>query len=245
MFKGKTVLIIGSSTGIGRAVAKRAFAYNAKVVVHGRTLSKELEKTAKEVRGLAMPFDVSDKKAVTEGIKEIIKKHKKIDAVINSAGIPMVQRFLESTDEGWRKVFDVNVMGTVHVCQAVIPYMLKAGGGHIVNISSVRGHDTGAGIFNSPYSASKAAVKNLTVSLAKEFGPQITVNSVSPGFTETAFSKTWPETVWKQAKSVLLKRTGKPNDIAEAICFLASENSGFITGQDMVVDGGLLVSGVK
>jgi 3-oxoacyl-[acyl-carrier protein] reductase len=152
---------------------------------------------------------------------------------------------LESTDEDWLEAFKVNVLGVVHVCQAIIPYMVKAKFGRIVNISSVRGHSTGAGIFNTPYSTSKAAIRNLSISLAKEFAPFIAVNSVSPGFTNTDFAKTWNEQVWKVVNSSLVGRIGEPKEIGELLCFLVSDKASFITGQDFVVDGGLLNSAIK
>ncbi len=114
-----------------------------------------------------------------------------------------------------------------------------------MNIASVRGHDVGTGIFNTPYCITKAAVKNLSASLAKQFAPKININSVSPGFTETDFSKTWNEQVWKAVNGSLVGRVGQPSEIAELLCFLVSDKASFITGQDFVADGGLLLSGIK
>lgn len=244
MLNGKVILIAGSSSGIGRAAAELAAGYGAKVVVHGRTVSDDLIKFAESIKAEVSDFDVTDKISVIDAVGEIVRRLGKIDGLINCVGIPKVVPFLDSTDEDWMETFRVNVLGSVHLCQAIIPYMQESGG-KIVNIASVRGYDIGAGIFNTPYATSKAALKNLTASLAKSFAPKININSVSPGFTETGFSKTWNETIWKQINSVLAGRIGQPNEIAELLCFLVSDKASFITGQDFVIDGGLLMSGVK
>ncbi len=240
MLKGKTILITGSSRGIGRATAELAAQNGANIIVHGKTDTDELTQFAKSINAQKVVFDATDKTAVQLALKDL----ESLDGLINCIGIPKVASFLESTDEDWLEVFKVNVLGIVHVCQAVIPLMQEKGG-KIVNIASVRGHDVGAGIFNMPYSTTKSAIKNLSASLAKAFAPKINVNSVSPGFTETDFSKTWNETVWNVVKSSLIGRVGQPPEIAGLLCFLVGDYASFITGQDFVVDGGLLMSGLK
>src|SRR3989338_5156999 len=201
MLKGKAILITGSSSGIGAATARLANEYGATVILHGRTESDELKKIAKELQSDYIFCDVSDKDAVDSEIARILKKIKKIDALVNCAGIAPRPSFMESTDEVWLDVFKVNVLGTVNFCQSVIPIMQKAKGGRIVNVASIRAY---IGTSGKPvYSASKAAIVHLTAVLAKEFAPDIYVNAVSPGYTNTPISKNWDEKVRKQVNTAL------------------------------------------
>lgn len=234
-------MITGSSSGIGMATARLAKKYGAKVILHGRTESEKLKKLAKELKSDYIFCDVSEKEAVDRAIAEILKKVKKIDALVNCAGTASRERLLESTDESWLNLFKINVLGTVHFCQAVIPKMQKKKYGRIVNVASIRAYENTSG--RPAYSASKAAIVNLTSTLAKDFAPTIAVKAVAPGFTETPMSKIWDEQVWKQVKSALLGRVGQPKEIAEAILFLASDRASFITGQTILVDGGYSISG--
>lgn len=244
MFKDKVVLITGSARGIGAATARLAHSRGAIVILHGRTDSEPLNKLSKELEGApTIACDVSDKEAVEQGIKAVLKKVGKIDVLVNSAGMVHPQPFLESDDENWLNVFKINVLGTVHFCQAVIPQMQKHEYGRIVNIASIRGHAVTASNRGMEYSATKAAIVSLTSSLAKEFAPHITVNAVSPGFVQTDISKTWNDRVWEQAGTALLDRTAEPSEIAEAILFLASDAASFVTGQTLIVDGGYTISG--
>ena len=237
MLQGKTVLITGSSSGIGAATAKLALGYGATVILHGKEEDQKLKSLAKELNCKYIFCDVVDKLAVEKAVSEVSK----IDILVNCAGVTLRQNFLESTDDAWLDVFKVNVLGTTHFCQAVIPIMQKNNYGRIVNIASIRGYGITSG--RPAYSASKAAIINLTAVLAKEFSPTVAVNAVSPGFTETAMAKTWDDEVWRQVKSALLGRVAQPKEIAEAILFLASDKASFITGQTILVDGGYSISG--
>ena len=241
MLKDKIILITGSSSGIGEATAKLAKEYGAKVILHGKTESEELKNLAKELECEYIFCDVADLPAVQSEVNRILEKVKKIDALVNCAGISIRQKFLESTDDSWLEIFKVNVLGTKHFCQVVIPGMQENKYGRIVNIASIRAFSSTSG--RPAYSASKAAVMNLTAVLAKEFAPEIVVNAVAPGFTETAMAKTWDEVVWNQVKTALLGRAAQPKEIAEAILFLASDKASFITGQTILVDGGYSISG--
>lgn len=241
MLKDKTILITGSSSGIGAATAKLAQEYGARVVLHGRTDDAKLKALAEELGCEYIFCDVSDKGAVESEVQKILVKVGKIDALVNCAGIAIRQNFLESTDEVWMDVFKVNVLGTTHFCQAIIPEMQKNGYGRIVNIASIRGYGITSG--RPAYSASKAAIVNLTSVLAKEFAPHITVNAIAPGFTDTPMASSWDEKVWGQVRSALLGRVGQPKEIAESILFLASDKASFITGQTLIVDGGYSISG--
>ncbi|HZL07628.1 MAG TPA: SDR family oxidoreductase [Candidatus Dormibacteraeota bacterium] len=243
VFTGKTVLITGSARGIGAATARLASSLGAKVILHGRTASKSLQDLAAELNADWIANDVGDKNAVQQNVKDVIAKTGKIDVLIISAGIAPAEPFLEATDEHWLEVYRTNVLGVVNFCQAVIPHMQEQGYGRIVNVASIRGHATGPSSRVSAYSASKAAVINLTSSLAKEFAPNIAVNAVSPGFTETDITENWVDATWEKAKSSLLGRIGQPEEIAEAIVFLASDKARFITGQTLIVDGGYISAG--
>lgn len=239
MLKEKVILITGSSSGIGAATARLAREYGATPILHGKTESEDLKSLAKELSCEYVFCDVSDKVAVDSAVAGILEKVKKIDVLVNCAGIAPRATFLESTDELWLDVFKVNVLGTSHFCQAIIPQMQKNQYGRIVNIASIRAY---AGTSGCPvYSASKAAIVNLTAVLAKEFAPNILVNAVSPGFTNTPISLNWDQKVWDQVKTALLGRIGQPKEIAESILFLASDRASFITGQTIVVDGGYSV----
>jgi 3-oxoacyl-[acyl-carrier protein] reductase len=242
--KDKVIIITGSSRGgMGAAAARIASKHGAKVILHGRVETDELMALAKELQSEYILCDVTDKSAVEAAVTEVVKKTGKIDALINCAGMAASASFLESDDEHWLDVFKVNVLGTVHFIQAVAPHMLKAKSGRIVNVSSIRGMENMASSRITAYSASKAAVNNLTSALAKEFAPHIAVNAVAPGFTKTHMSKGWTEAVHAQVKTALLQRAAEPEELAETMVFLASDEASFITGQVLVVDGGYGIAG--
>ncbi len=238
-FEGKRILITGSSRGMGWAMAQLAAERGAEVVLHGLTDSEHLRDRANSLGADYLFFDVSN----AELVKKKIADAGSFDVLINSAGIVKPKPFLETTDEDWLEEYRVNVLGIVHCCQAVIPGMKKKGYGRIVNIASIRGIREMASGRGTSYSASKAAVINLTAALAKEFAPDIAVNAVAPGFTATDMSKTWNDTVKQQVKTALIGRAAQPEEIAEVALFLASDAARFITGEVINVDGGYLISG--
>ena len=242
MLKGKNILITGSSSGIGLATARLAKEYGANVILHGKTENEELKALVQELNCEYIFCDVVDKIAVDSEVQKILEKVKRIDILVNSAGIAPMQEFLKSTDELWLDVFKTNVLGTTHFCQAVIPQMQKNKYGRIINISSIKGYPTMAG--NGAYSASKASILSITSSLAKEFAPDIAVNAVAPGYTDTPMSLTRTSSkAMEKAKTSLVGRVGQPEEIAEVILFLASDKASFITGQTILVDGGYSISG--
>lgn len=243
MLKNKTILITGSSSGIGAATARLAKEYGAKVILHGKTESPELKKFAEELNCEYIVCDVADKNAVEGEIKRILKKVKKIDALINCAGYVISKSFTDTSDDEWLDIMKVNLLGTVHFCQAVVPGMLKQKYGRIVNIASIRGENSLSNNRSVAYSTSKAAVSNFTSALTKEVAPNILANAVSPGFTLTPMSKEWSEINWEQAESNLLGRVIKPEEIANVLLFLSSERNSAITGQDILVDGGYSLFG--
>ncbi len=232
----KTILITGSSRGIGAATARLAKERGATVLLHGKTDSDELRHLAAELESEYVTSDVADATSVEAAVKFLLDRIGKIDVLVNCAGITNAKTFLETTDEDWLDVFRVNVLGTVHFCRAVLPAMQKEKSGRIINIASIRGYGITSG--RTAYSVSKASIINLTAALAKEFAPDILVNAIAPGFTETGMSTTWSEVVWQQVKQSLLSRVAQPTEIAEAILFLASDRASFITGQTILVDGG-------
>jgi 3-oxoacyl-[acyl-carrier protein] reductase len=243
MLKNKIILVTGSSRGIGAETARLAVQYGARVIIHGKTDSTLLQKTEKELGAMKIVCDVGQKQEVKKQIKRVVSEFGRIDGLVNAAGIVKPKPFLETEDEDWLDEYRVNVLGTIHFCQGVLPYMRQQKTGRIVNISSIRGIPSMATARGTSYTTSKAAIVGLTASLAKEFAPDIAVNAVAPGFTETGMANTWNEAVWKQAKSSLLGRPAVPGEIAEAILFLLSNRASFITGQTILVDGGYSMSG--
>ncbi len=243
MLDGRVVLITGSSRGIGEACARLAINYGAKVILHGRTDSDDLKRLAQELKANFISCDVADKTAVERAVKDVAGKLGKIDVLINCAGILNNKPFFDTDDQNYLEHFKINFLGTVHFCQAVAPAMKKTGYGRIVNISSLRGHAERANNESVAYSASKAAVINFTVALAKECAPNILVNCVSPGPTLTQMSKHWSKSLKQKYQTGLLKRAARPEEIAEVILFLASERNTFMTGQTIIVDGGYSISG--
>ena len=241
LLDGKVVLITGSSRGIGAATARLAKSYGAKVILHGKENSDHLKKLARSLNAQSISCDVTDEREVRTAVQQMINKEGRIDVLVNCAGVTNSKPFLEFTAEEWLEVFKINVLGTVNFCKIVIPFMQKANYGRVVNIASIRAYEITSG--RAAYSVSKAGIVNLTSTLAKEFAPIIAVNAVSPGFTETDMSKTWNEKIWAQAKTALLGRIAQPDEIAEAILFLASDKASFITGQTLLVDGGYSISG--
>jgi len=239
--KGKVILITGSSRGIGAETARLAASYGARVILHGRTGSSELRQLAKSLHASFIGCDVGDEGAVQKAVQKVIKTEKKIDVLINCAGISQSKYFLETTEQDWEEIFRVNVLGTVNFCKSVIPFMQKAKRGRVVNIASMRGHNMTPG--NAAYSASKAAIINLTTTLAKAFAPDIAVNAVSPGHTNTETGKNRSPQVEAKIKTALLGRAAEPQEIAEVILFLASDKASFMTGQTLLVDGGYSIAG--
>lgn len=239
MLKNKTILITGSSRGIGAATAKLAKEYGAEVILHGKTASNELTKLAKELNSKFAVFDVSDSRQVEKEIEKLGP----IDVLINNAGINPSKTFLELTEQDWRDIFDVNLFGLVNVSRAVLKKMIKQKSGKIINLASIKGYlSTSA---KPAYAASKAAVMRITASMAEEFAPQgVLINAVAPGFVETGMTKSsLSPKIQAQIDKIPLKRMARPEEIAEVILFVASDKAMYITGQTIVVDGGYNIGG--
>lgn len=242
MLKGKNILITGSSSGIGAATARLAKHYGANVVLHGKTESEKLIALAKEIGCEYIICDVGNKEEVDREIRKLSEKKIKIQCLANIAGAVTGKNFMDTVEEDWISSYKTNVLGIVYMCQALIPVMQSEKYGRIINIGSVRAYPQGTLASRLPYSASKAAVLNITAALAKEYAKDgIAVNSISPGGVNTEIAKSWDESTLKRNSDVLLGRIGEPNEIAEAICFFLSDKASYATGQDFVIDGGYLI----
>jgi len=223
MFKDKIAIVTGASQGIGESIAK------------------ELKNNGATVVDLSIPFcDVTNAEVCEKCVKDVFEKYGKIDILINNAGITKDMLLLKMKKEDFDVVLNVNLGGVFNMTKAVIPYMMKARYGKIVNISSIIGVVGNAGQAN--YSASKAGIIGFTKSTAREMGARgINVNAVAPGYIQTAMTENLPEEVKEDFnKRIALKRMGQPEDIAKAVAFLASDEAEYITGQVLVVDGGLI-----
>ncbi len=243
MLHNKHILISGSSRGIGAATARLAARYGAEVILHGKTETAELKKLSEELRADFVVADIADKAAVETAVQSRMKKGHPVDVLINCAGAIEPKPFLETAADDWLRMFNANFLGTVHMCQAVIPHMQQQKKGRIVNVASIRGHAAMTNSRGMAYGAAKSAIINLTAALAKEYAPHIAVNAVSPGFTLTGMASGWSETTKAQSISSLVGRPANPEEIAEAILFLASDRASYITGQTLIVDGGYGVAG--
>ena len=236
---GRTLLVAGSSRGIGAQVARRASACGARVIIHGRTDSAHLRALSDELGLHRLVFDGCDADAVTASIDEALTTVGPIDALVCTLGTVMLTAVLTGDPEDWVRQYRENVLAPLHVIRAVAPSMLAQGRGRIVLTSSIRGHDRLAAAEVAGYSAAKAAVENLTASLAKELAPAVTVNAVAPGFVLTDMAETWSESVQAEVSQSLLGRAAEPEELADVFLFLASDAASFITGQTLLADGGL------
>ena len=243
----KVAIVTGGASGIGLGIAERLARDGARVAVLDLNVD-EAEAAASRIRAaggtaIAVRVDVSDRDAVFAGVEQVRAGLGPVTILVNNAGKEGFRPFLEITPESWDSLIAINLTGTFHCCQAVIPDMIEAGWGRIVNISSSSTH--GGQPLMSHYVASKSGVVGLTKSLALEFGPKgITVNTIPPGFIDT------PMTRRNEAKGLLgkgvdhhasqtpVRRAGRPADIAAACAFLVSDEASYGTGQVIGVNGG-------
>lgn len=242
--KNKVALVTGGTTGIGKAVAIELAKKGFDLAVNYYIGEEEAEKTISELKQLginakAFQADVSDYSQVEVLIKDIITEFGTLNVVINNAGITDDALILRMNETQFDRVINTNLKGVWNVCKHTAKVLLKSGYGRIINISSVSGVMGNAG--QSNYSAAKAGVIGITKTLAKEFSSRgVTVNAVAPGFIETEMTKKLPESVIQNVTDQIpLKAFGQAKDIANAVCFLASEDASYITGQVLSVCGGL------
>ncbi|MBU4331813.1 SDR family oxidoreductase [Candidatus Parcubacteria bacterium] len=247
--QNKVALITGSGRGMGRADALALAKYGAKVVV--TDINKEnCEKVVKEIKkqkgdAIALKLDVTKKQEVVSAVKQTIKKFGGLDILINNAGIAEFKPFLEMTEDEWDKTLDINLKGQFLCAQAAATQMKKQKGGVIVNIASVAMGQQGIGFPNiAHYCASKGAIAALTEALAVELAHyNIRVNGIAPGMIDTPMIdavKSDPKGFEAMLGRVPLRRTGKPEEVAELVAFLASDDSSYMTGSVVVIDGGWL-----
>lgn len=242
----KVAFITGGTRGIGKEIAITLAENGFDIVVNYReqndllsSLQEEIE--SKNVEFLSVQGDVSKYEDAERMIKEIIDKFARIDVLVNNAGITKDTLIMRMQKEDFENVVNVNLVGTFNITKNVVPYMMKQRDGRIINLSSVVGISGNAGQAN--YAASKAGIIGFTKSLAKEVGSRnILVNAVAPGFIETQMTDVLkPEIKEEIIKTIPLRRTGKTRDVANVVKFLASEDSSYITGQVIQIDGGMLM----
>ena len=241
----KVAMITGATRGIGKQIALTLANEGYNIVLNYRTENDELKQLkneieSKKVKCLTVQGDVTNFEDCKQMIESAIKEFGKIDVLINNAGITKDMLLARMKEEDFKQVIDVNLVGTFNMTKNVISYMMKARNGRIINISSVVGIEGNAGQTN--YSASKAGIIGFTKSLAKEVASRnILVNAVAPGFIETNMTDVLKQEVKDEiAKNIPLKRMGTPQDVANVVKFLASEDSSYITGQVISVDGGMI-----
>lgn len=232
---GKTALVTGASRGIGRAIATELAAGGASVVIGYRTGKDEADALAAELGGRAVQADVSS----AEDAQRLVGEAGDIDILVNNAGLTRDGLLARMSDDDWRTVIDTNLSSVFYTCRAVCRPMMKKRAGAIVNVSSIVGLHGNWGQTN--YAASKAGIIGFTKSLAKELGSRnVRANVVAPGYVKTQLTDVLPEEATAaMLTNTALGRLGEPEDIAGAVRFLSSDAASFITGEVLLVDGGL------
>jgi 3-oxoacyl-[acyl-carrier protein] reductase len=233
--EGRTALVTGGSRGIGRAIASELAKAGAQVVIGYRSGGEEAESVASEIGGRAVQADVSD----PEEAKRLVEEAGEVEVLVNNAGVTRDGLLARMSDDDWRAVLDTNLGGTFNTCRAVSRGMMKRRGGAIVNVSSVVGLHGNPGQTN--YAASKAGIIGFTKALARELGSRgVRANVVAPGYISTRLTIELPgELKEAMLANTPLGRFGDAEDVAGAVRFLCSDAAAFVTGEVLLVDGGL------
>ncbi|QWD17432.1 3-oxoacyl-ACP reductase FabG [Polynucleobacter paneuropaeus] len=241
---GKIALVTGASRGIGQAIADELMKCGAKVIGTATTEAgaKAIDERLKGNGGKGLALNVTDPKACEDIINLLVKDFGGIDILVNNAGITKDQLAMRMKSEEWTDVIDTNLSAVFRLSQAVLRPMMKARAGRIINITSIVGHMGNPGQAN--YAAAKAGVSGMTRALAREIGSRnITVNCVAPGFIDTDMTRALSEEQQNALKAnIPLARLGTPEDVAQAVAFLASPAAGYITGNTLHVNGGLYLA---
>jgi 3-oxoacyl-[acyl-carrier protein] reductase len=241
----KVAIVTGASRGIGEAIAKQLSSCGAKIILIARNSDQlvAVKETIISNGGIAesMAGDVSNLNSISEIVTNTIDKWGRIDILVNNAGIAHDNIIMRMKEDDWDSVMNINLKGCFNGIKSVARPMIKNKAGRIINITSVIGQIGNAG--QSNYAASKAGIMGLTKSMAKELGSRnITVNAVAPGYITTDMTNELNDEVKEQMKSSIpLGRLGTPDDVANLVCFLASDEAGYITGQTFNVDGGMVM----
>jgi len=240
---GKVALVTGAAQGIGKAIALLLAEKGADVVVSDINIEKAQE-TAREIeekgrKSMALKVNVADPDEVEHMVETIIEKFSRIDILVNNAGITRDKLLLRMSSEDWDAVLDVNLKGVFNCTKSVIKYMSKQRSGKIVNIASVVGLMGNVGQAN--YAASKAGVIGFTKTVAREFAQRgININAIAPGYIQTPMTEVLPEKIKEELMRLIpMGRLGQPEDVAQAVLFLVSEASNYVTGQVLNVNGGI------
>jgi 3-oxoacyl-[acyl-carrier protein] reductase len=244
-FKGKVALVTGASRGIGRAIAVALARGGASVALNYAGNEAAAQEALKLVEAAGAPkarlyrFDVADPAACAQAVDQVVAEFGALSVLVNNAGIAVDQLLMRLKDEDWQRQLDVNLTGAFNLTRAVTRPMMKARGGAIVNLSSVVGEMGNAG--QVAYAATKAGLIGLTKSVARELASRnIRCNAVTPGFIDTDMTSALPEAArTKMMESIPLARLGTADDIANAVCFLASDQAAYVTGEVLKVNGGM------